>query len=306
LNPPLRFRRNRANPGDRPDRAPGSNSHLSRQLHRCGLDLNTCRPEICWPRGGSWNALPVLRQPQRIYRSHRTQVAACSLPLSEAPRAGVQSAVTGQLLLESDPVRHLPGLWLKPLSAHWLDFDLEESPSLVLDLRSEMAASSPPDPRPALVVGASVAPRALPTVSSCGGACRGQGRCTLRQQTHSMLASQATRRGWPQSCDCIGDSLCRPAAQQTASPLLLAPQKAPSAELPRRRISDKPAQDRPYLDSDFCASIRQGGPLAVFSACSTGKKGRLEYGMATCGYVQRSAFRCRRHRWQIDSGSAVP
>jgi len=238
-------------------------------------------------------------------------------PLSEAPRAGVQSAVTGQLLLESDPLLgNLP--WPLVETAFGpigLDFDLEESPSLVLDLRSEMAASSParPSGQP-LVVGASVAPSGtsdsqfLPEVLV-----EAKAVALFDNKPILLLASQATQaRVAAKLATASAIHFAGHAAQQDGvTRLLLAPQKAPSGgTTPGAAISDKPAQDRPYLDSDF---LRKHPPraarLAVFSACSTGKKGEgWNHGMgdivdtlAALGVPDVVAT-----RWQIDSGSAVP
>jgi CHAT domain-containing protein/predicted Zn-dependent protease len=240
-------------------------------------------------------------------------------PLSKDSAANGHSAATGPLLLESDSLLgNLPWPVVEtsagPIGLH---FSLEESPSLVLgrrpqDRRPEITGSSSSKPfgQP-LVVGASVAPgesQFLPEVLV-------EARAVARfdNDPYLLLAGQATQvRVAARLTTAPAIHFAGHAAQQDgATRLLLAPQKAaPGAAGSAGANPGKPAQDRPYLDSDF---LRKHPPLAarlaVFSACSTGKKEEgWNHGMsdivdtlASLGVPDVVAT-----RWQIDSGSAVP
>jgi tetratricopeptide (TPR) repeat protein len=238
-------------------------------------------------------------------------------PLDEAPRAAGQPAPTGQLLLESDPLLgNLPWPLVETADGPiGLGYDLEESPSLVLDRRSEIAASSANQiSGQPLVVGASVTPSAssdsqlLPEVLV-----EAKTVASFDSKPNLLLGGQATqaqvaaRLSTASAIHFAGHA----AQQDGVTRLLLAPQNTPpNGTSPGAAISERSSQDRPYLDSDF---LRKHPPraarLAVFSACSTGKKGEgWNHGMgdivdtlASLGVPDVVAT-----RWQIDSGSAVP
>jgi CHAT domain-containing protein len=101
------------------------------------------------------------------------------------------------------------------------------------------------------------------------------------------------------------------ARQDGATRLLLAPRDAaPAGTRSAGANLERPSQDHPYLDSDL---LRKHPPkaarLAVFSACSTGRKedgwnhgmGDIVDTLASLGVPDVVAT-----RWQIDSASAVP
>jgi len=238
-------------------------------------------------------------------------------PLSATSNANSHSAAIGQLLLESDPLLgNLPWPSVETASGPiGLNYSLQESPSLVLDRRPESAGSAPvrPSGQP-LIVGASVAPsdfaasQLLPEVLS-------EARAVARfdKAPNLLLADQATQaRVAARLTTASAIHFAGHAAEQDgATRLLLAPQKAALTEAgPADATPDKPSQDRPYLDSDF---LRKHPPmaarLAVFSACSTGKReegwnhgmGDIVDTMASLGVPDVVAT-----RWQIDSASAVP
>jgi tetratricopeptide (TPR) repeat protein len=217
------------------------------------------------------------------------------LEASGKPPAG------GQLLLETDPLLgNLP--WPSVEIAEGpigLQFNLEESPSLLLD-RSEadVGASSVRAMGKPLIVGASIAwgeNQLLPEVLN-------EARAVARfgDGPNLLLAGQATearvaaRLGTALTIHFAGHA----AQQDGATRLLLAPSEN-SAE-----------QAGPWLDSGL---LRRHPPrtarLAVFSACSTGKKeegwnhgmGDIVDTLASLGVPDVVAT-----RWQIDSVSAVP
>jgi len=234
-------------------------------------------------------------------------------PLSEASGANGRLAATGQLLLEPDPLLgNLPWPSVETASGPiGLRFNLEESPSLVLDRPLEIAA------RPsgqALVVGASVAPSNL-SASQLLPEVLTEARAVARfdNDPNLLLAAEATesrvaaRLATASAIHFAGHAVL----QDGSTRLLLAPQNEPPAE--NGSAGPNPvrlSQDRPYLDSDL---LRKHPPraarLAVFSACSTGKKeegwnhgmGDIVDTLALLGVPDVVAT-----RWQIDSGSAVP
>jgi CHAT domain-containing protein/tetratricopeptide (TPR) repeat protein len=213
-------------------------------------------------------------------------------PLDASP------AATSLLLLEPDPLLgNLPWPSVETASGPLgLLFNLEESPSLLLGRRAGASVSSSAK---SLVVGASVASgehQLLPEVLN-------EARAVARFDNASnlLLGAQATQAQVTAHLATASTiHFAGHAAQQDgATRLLLAPAKtAPGAT------------DRPYLDS---ALLRKHPPraarLAVFSACSTGKKEEgWNHGMddivgtlASLGVPDVVAT-----RWQIDSGSAVP
>jgi tetratricopeptide (TPR) repeat protein len=213
-------------------------------------------------------------------------------PLDAAPAAG------GQLLLEPDPLLgNLPWPSVEtaagPIGLH---FNLEESPSLLLSRRPAATAASSVK---SLVVGASVAAggsQLLPEVLNEARAVANFGK-----EPNLLLGAQATQQQVAaRLTTAIAIHFAGHAAQQDGGTrLLLAPAKTSSA-----------TADRAYLDSSL---LRKHPPkaarLAVFSACSTGKKeegwnhgmGDIVDTLASLGVPDVVAT-----RWQIDSGSAVP
>jgi len=212
-------------------------------------------------------------------------------PLDAAPGAN------GQLLLESDPLLgNLPWPSVEtaagPIGLH---FDLEESPSLLLVRRSAASAAASAKP---LVVGASVASQQsqlLPEVlNEARAVARFGNEPNLLLGAQATQAQVATRLSSATAIHFAGHA----AQQDGGTRLLLASAKTPSIA------------DRPYLDSSL---LRKHPPrsarLAVFSACSTGKKeegwnhgmGDIVDTLASLGVPDVVAT-----RWQIDSESAVP
>ncbi|MGA9668880.1 MAG: CHAT domain-containing protein [Terracidiphilus sp.] len=225
-----------------------------------------------------------------------------------------------ELLLEPDPLLgNLP--WPSVATAAepiGMEFNLEESPSLLLGSRSAAGAPSPAG-KP-LVVGASIASgegQLLPEVLKEARAVAHFG-----DNPNVLLADQATevqvtaRLATASTIHFAGHA----AQQDGGTRLLLAPAKAellPNstvANLKEAALEERgqreTAFDKPYLDS---ALFRKHPPraarLAVFSACSTGKKeegwdhgmGDIVDTLASLGVPDVVAT-----RWQIDSGSAVP
>jgi len=212
-------------------------------------------------------------------------------PLDTSP------AASGQLLLEPDPLLgNLPWPSVKtaagPIGLH---FNLEESPSLLLVRRPAASAVSSAK---SLVVGASVASQQsqlLPEVlNEAREVARFGNEPNLLLGAQATQAQVATRLSSATAIHFAGHA----AQQDGGTRLLLASAKTPSAG------------DRPYLDSSL---LRKHPPraarLAVFSACSTGKKeegwnhgmGDIVDTLASLGVPDVVAT-----RWQIDSESAVP
>jgi CHAT domain-containing protein/tetratricopeptide (TPR) repeat protein len=224
-------------------------------------------------------------------------------PLNRLDTLDATSGRGGHLLIEPDPLLgNLP--WPSVATEAGfigLQFDLEESPSLLLDRPSPApAAFGSPSGKP-LIVGASIASgesQLLPEVLN-------EARAVARfgSEANVLLAAQATesqvaaRLTTASAIHFAGHAV----QQDGGTRLLLAPtQMALSGS----------STDRPYLDSDL---LRKHPPraarLAVFSACSTGRKEEgWNHGMddivgtlAAQGVPDVVAT-----RWQIDSGSAVP
>jgi CHAT domain-containing protein/tetratricopeptide (TPR) repeat protein len=211
-------------------------------------------------------------------------------PLDAAP------AANGQLLLEPDPLLgNLPWPSVEtaagPIGLH---FNLEESPSLLLVRRSAASASS----AKSLVVGASVASQQSQLLPEVINEAREVAR--FGNEPNLLLGAQATQS---QVAGRLGSATAihfagHAAQQDGGTRLLLASAKTPSVA------------DRPFLDSTL---LRKHPPraarLAVFSACSTGKKeegwnhgmGDIVDTLASLGVPDVVAT-----RWQIDSESAVP
>jgi CHAT domain-containing protein/tetratricopeptide (TPR) repeat protein len=220
------------------------------------------------------------------------------------------SPASGELLIESDPLLgNLPWPAVEtPAGPIGLKFDVAETPSLLLKPQLEASqtsasrplASQAPGAHP-LIVGASVATGVnapLPEVLEEARAVARFGRTP-----NLLLAAQATesqitaRLSTASAIHFAGHA----AQAEGATRLLLAPSE-----------SDRlgPSADQPYLNS---ALFRRHPPraarLAVFSACSTGKREQeWNHGMddivdtlAALGVPEIVAT-----RWQIDSSSAVP
>jgi CHAT domain-containing protein len=212
-------------------------------------------------------------------------------PLQAAP------AANGQLLLEPDPLLgNLPWPSVEtaagPIGLH---FSLEESPSLLLVRRPAASAAFSAK---SLVVGASVASQQsqlLPEVlNEARAVARFGNEPNLLLGAQATQAQVATRLSSATAIHFAGHA----AQQDGGTRLLLSSAKTPSIA------------DRPYLDSSL---LRKHPPraarLAVFSACSTGKKeegwnhgmGDIVDTLASLGVPDVVAT-----RWQIDSESAVP
>jgi len=210
-----------------------------------------------------------------------------------------------ELLLEPDPLLgNLP--WPAVATAAGpigLEFDLEESPTLLLNAGADRGTASTAMGK-SLVVGASVASgegQLLPEVLK-------EARAVARfgDDPNLLLAEQATESQVAARLTTASTiHFAGHAAQQSGGTrLLLAPAKTAGMGL-KDAIPDKP-----YLDS---AMLRKYPPraarLAVFSACSTGKKeegwnhgmGDIVGTLASLGVPDVVAT-----RWQIDSWSAVP
>jgi tetratricopeptide (TPR) repeat protein len=235
-------------------------------------------------------------------------------PLVETAGANQPSPASGQLFLEPDPLLgNLPWPSVETASgAIGLRFNLEESPSLVLDRRPETPGSSASKSSgQPLVVGASVASsggQLLPEVLR-----EAKDVARFDNEPNLLLANQATqsqvaaRLGKATAIHFAGHA----AQQDGATRLLLAPQADALAGIASVAANAGiTAPNHAYLDSSL---LRKHPPkaarLAVFSACSTGKKeegwnhgmGDIVDTLVSLGVPDVVAT-----RWQIDSGSAVP
>jgi tetratricopeptide (TPR) repeat protein len=211
----------------------------------------------------------------------------------------------GVLLLEPDPLLgNLPWPSVEtdagPIG---LGFNLEESPSLLLDRGTGTASrTTAPAGRP-LIVGASVASGENPFLPEVLAEAKAVAR--FGNSPNLLLAADATE---PEIAMRLSTATTfhfagHAAQQDGGTRLLLAPAKAATG-------AKDAGPDRPYLNS---AVFRKHPPravrLAVFSACSTGKKeegwnhgmGDIVDTLAALGVPDVVAT-----RWQIDSGSAVP
>jgi len=211
-----------------------------------------------------------------------------------------------ELLLEPDPLLgNLP--WPAVSTAAGpigLVFDLEESPTLLLNAGTGRGTAPAGK---SLVVGASVASgenQLLPEVLKEARAVARFGDdpnlLLAEQATESQVAARLTTAS---TIHFAGHA----AQQDGGTRLLLAPAKRVGIAAANLKEANP---DKPYLDS---AMLRKYPPraarLAVFSACSTGKKEEgWNHGMddivgtlASLGVPDVVAT-----RWQIDSWSAVP
>jgi CHAT domain-containing protein len=235
----------------------------------------------------------------------------------------LQVAGTGQLLLESDPLLgNLPWPAVETAAGELgLRFNLEELPSLALepahqDGNGKFSASAP-EGSPgharlqgkALIVGASTSAsnssdRALlPEVLS-----EARAVAQFEYEPNLLVGDQATE---PQVTAHLATAtaihVAGHAAQQDGETRLLL---ASENGLRARSHASAATQDKPWLDSSlFRLHPPRAALLAVFSACSTGKKeegwnhgmGDLVVTLASLGVPDVVAT-----RWQIDSASAVP
>jgi CHAT domain-containing protein/tetratricopeptide (TPR) repeat protein len=220
----------------------------------------------------------------------------------------------GQLLLESDPLLgNVPWPAVETAAGSiGLQFNLDELPSLALDWLPEGRTASSAVAKPhglGLIVGASMGSTdgtLLPEVLR-------EARSVARfEDATVLLGDEATElQVAARLAKATAIHFAGHAAQQDGETRLLlaskgAPAKAPAAAA--RPASSVP--DEPWLDS---AVLRKHPPraalLAVFSACSTGKKeegwnhgmGDIVATLASVGVPDVVAT-----RWEIDSESAVP
>ena len=225
-------------------------------------------------------------------------------PLNRIDAVDASAGKGGHLLIEPDPLLgNLP--WPSVATDAGfigLQFNLEESPSVLLDrpsaaTRSSSAGSSD---KP-LIVGASIASgesQLLPEVlDEARAVARFGNEPTVLLAGHATEPEVAERLTTASTIHFAGHA----AQQEGGTRLLLAPAGAALTGA---------GTDKPYLDSDL---LRKHPPraarLAVFSACSTGKKeegwnhgmGDIVDTLAALGVPDVVAT-----RWQIDSGSAVP
>ena len=249
-----------------------------------------------------------------IDRVARRAGALALSPLVETACADSRSPAIGELFLEPDPLLgNLP--WPSVETACGpigLRFNLEESPSLVLDRRPEAAGSSASKPSgQPLVVGASVASsggQLLPEVLR-----EAKDVARFDNEPNLLLANQATQsQVAARLSKATAIHFAGHAAQQDgATRLQLAPQVDALEGIATAAVDPgTPVPNHAYLDSDL---LRKHPPraarLAVFSACSTGKKeegwnhgmGDIVDTLVSLGVPDVVAT-----RWQIDSGSAVP
>ena len=238
-------------------------------------------------------------------------------PLIESNEQPQMTNGGGQLLVESDPLLgNLP--WPAVLTAAGpigLQANLEELPSLALDRNPNGRIASSTAAKlhgQALIVGASMVAdgadsEPLPEVLR-------EARAVARfeHDPNLLLGGEATE---PQVAERLAKAtavhFAGHAAQQDGETRLLLASKAVPAKAPSpgARVAAS-APDQPWLDSSV---LRKHPPraasLAVFSACSTGKKeegwnhgiGDIVATLASVGVPDVVAT-----RWEIDSASAVP
>jgi len=273
-------------------------------------------------QGVAWTQVPIRREDVLAASSPLERAASSpTTPLDAVDRAArrvgailldplgsLTGQATEQLLIEPDPLLgNLPWPSVETASGSiGLQFNLEESPSLLLDRRfgSSKASGFRESGKP-LIVGASIAsgealllPEVLNEARAVARFGNAPNLLLAGQATEAQVASRLTTAS---AIHFAGHA----AQQDGATRLLLAPAKTPSAGA--SPIGGSP--DRAYLDSGF---LRRHPPmaarLAVFSACSTGKKeagwnhgmGDVVDTLASLGVPDVVAT-----RWQIDSGSAV-
>ncbi len=274
-------------------------------------------------QGVAWTSVPICKED--------LQVAATALERAASSPATSQNSVdwaarrvggillgglrdsgegTAQLLLEPDPLLgNLPWPAVETSSgAIGLRFDLEETPSLLLEAQTNRIPSSASASRAPLfaasaplVVGASFnSGRNIPLPEVLDEA---KAVARFGRNPYLLLAGQATE---PQVAARLATATAfhfagHATQQDGATRLLLAPAATGAAGA---------IGDAPFLDSDL---LRKHPPravrLAVFSSCASGKReegwnhgmGDIVDTLASLGVPQVVAT-----RWQIDSASAVP
>ena len=190
-----------------------------------------------------------------------------------------------------------------------LHFDLEESPTLLLDRpagrdREKATATGRP-----LIVGASIAADEEQTLPEVLNEARAVAR--FSDEPSVLLAAAANEpRVAAHLANASSIHFAGHAAQEDgATRLLLAPVEGDGLGS-RREAAGTGSAERPWLDSEL---LRKHPPrlarLAVFSACSTGREkegwnhgmGDIVGTLAALGVPDVVAT-----RWQIDSASAIP
>jgi hypothetical protein len=235
-------------------------------------------------------------------------------PIGGLVQPGASPAAGGRLLLEPDPMLgNLPWPSVETASGPiGLGSNLEESPSLVLDrrpsgrqlpgLHGDLSGQSPARVSgKSLIVGAAMASgesQLLPEVLK-----EAKAVARFGNKPNVLLAADATQSQVAAQLSTASTiHFAGHASEQDGSMRLLLASGKPG---PASR-----APSQPYLDSEM---LRKHPPraaqLAVFSACSTGKKDKgWNHGMgdivdtlASLGVPDVVAT-----RWQIDSAAAVP
>jgi len=227
-------------------------------------------------------------------------------PHESGPQSGVR-----ELLLEPDPVLgNLPWPSVEaatgPIGLH---FNLAELPSLLLDRQN--LAHPPFGPGKPLIVGASIAAderQVLPEVME-----EARAVAAFISGPTILLGSDATEAGVvARLSNAASIHFAGHAAEELgATRLLLAPSATETPTANQGKSDDSPsAGAKPWLDSELIRSHPpRAARLAVFSACSTGKKeegwnhgmGDIVSALASVGVPDVVST-----RWQIDSGSALP
>jgi len=272
-------------------------------------------------RGVTWTSLPigqeqVLAAAARLEReasspatrledvdhASRTVGSILLTQLQDDSTSGDSQLLHRQLFLEPDPLLgNLPWPSVSddagPIG---LRFSLEESPSLILDRRSAGQGTQAKAPGQSLIVGASVADgnqlRLPEVLQEAKAVARFGANPLVLTADEATLAQVTDRLATASSIHFAGHATERDGAMH----LLLAPQTTPHPQT---------GTDDAFID---IALLRRHPPrqarLAVFSACSTGKKQKgWDHGMgdivstlAALGVPDVVAT-----RWQIDSSSAV-
>jgi tetratricopeptide (TPR) repeat protein len=207
------------------------------------------------------------------------------------------STAVGELLIEPDPLLgNLPWAAVETASGPiGLRFNLEEVPSLLLSQRQQRTAGEASHAGSSMVVGASVAwgdDEPLPEVPR-----EARDVAQYLRNPDVLLAGAATETNVA-------------AALANAPAIHFAGHAVQHAGATRLLLAAGPAGAAPFLDSSL---LRKHPPraarLAVFSACSTGKReegwnhgmGDIVNTLAALGVPEVVAT-----HWQVDSASAVP
>jgi len=254
--------------------------------------------------GVRWTSAPagrdqLLADTAPLERAASSTAASQASVDSAARRAGVlllgtlrdPSKQRGPLFIEADPLLgNLPWPAVEAGGAAiGLSYDLEETPSMLLAARPAPASAGAP-----LVVGASVSPSQDALLPEALDEARAVAR--FERNTSLLLGGQATEP------DVAG-------RLATASALHFAGHAAQQSGATRLLLASS-IDGKPYLDGDLLRTHPpRAARLAVFSACSTGKReegwnhgmGDIVNTLAALGVPDVVAT-----RWQIDSASAVP